>query len=209
TAAWRRDGWRLGGPAPRRVVLDTGGRTVRATVEGTPSAATVTLDDDAPVHASLHVLDDGIATVTVDGVAHHVRLADEPGPAHEHGLGAAPGRVVWVGADGDAHRVRVVPWLEDLARRHVREGSAEGAAHPEVRSPMPGTVVSVDVSDGEHVLAGRTLLTVEAMKMEHRIAAPTDGVVALSVRPADRVSLDQVVATVTPHPTQNPHEGTP
>jgi acetyl-CoA/propionyl-CoA carboxylase biotin carboxyl carrier protein len=42
------------------------------------------------------------------------------------------------------------------------------------------------------------------MKMEHRLTATTDGVVTLTARPADRVRLDQVVATITPHP----HEGT-
>jgi len=55
------------------------------------------------------------------------------------------------------------------------------------------------------VVAGQTLLVIEAMKMEHRVVAPSDGIVTLMVRPTDRVALDHVVATITGHP----HEGIP
>ncbi|WP_314149589.1 acetyl-CoA carboxylase biotin carboxyl carrier protein subunit, partial [uncultured Leifsonia sp.] len=73
---------------------------------------------------------------------------------------------------------------------------AEAAAHPELRSPMPGTVVAVPVADGADVRAGDTVAVVEAMKMEHRLLAPVSGVVRLSVGPGDLVTLDQLVATV-------------
>ena len=43
---------------------------------------------------------------------------------------------------------------------------------------MPGKVVAVHVEDGEKVKAGQSLMVLEAMKMEHVIAAPADGVVA-------------------------------
>jgi 3-methylcrotonyl-CoA carboxylase alpha subunit len=46
---------------------------------------------------------------------------------------------------------------------------------------MPGTVLSVDVGEGEHVSRGQQLLTLEAMKMKNSIRAPQDGVV-LEVR---------------------------
>jgi acetyl-CoA/propionyl-CoA carboxylase biotin carboxyl carrier protein len=69
---------------------------------------------------------------------------------------------------------------------------------------MPGTVVATHVESGDRVTAGQALLTVEAMKMEHRLAATTDGIVTLAARPADRVALDQVVATIA----ADPHEGT-
>ena len=44
-------------------------------------------------------------------------------------------------------------------------------------APMPGTVVRVAVAEGDGSRAGQPLLWLEAMKMEHRIAAPADGVV--------------------------------
>ena len=43
---------------------------------------------------------------------------------------------------------------------------------------MPGKILEVKVADGQTVEAGELLLVMEAMKMEHRIVAPTDGVVA-------------------------------
>jgi len=76
------------------------------------------------------------------------------------------------------------------------------AASPIVTSPMPGTVVVVAVSDGEWVEADATLATVEAMKMEHRLAAPVAGTVSIDIRRGDLVKAGQVVATITP-----PHEG--
>lgn len=44
-------------------------------------------------------------------------------------------------------------------------------------SPMPGRIVSVDVSDGDTVTTGQPLITLEAMKMEHTLKAPFDGIV--------------------------------
>ncbi|HEV7715877.1 MAG TPA: acetyl-CoA carboxylase biotin carboxyl carrier protein subunit, partial [Steroidobacteraceae bacterium] len=55
-------------------------------------------------------------------------------------------------------------------------------------TPLPGVVVSVAVKEGDKVAAGQTLLVIEAMKMEHAIKAPRDGVVkALKHRVGDRV----------------------
>ena len=51
-----------------------------------------------------------------------------------------------------------------------------GADGP-VRSPMPGTVTVVEVAEGQAVTAGDRLVVVEAMKMEHVLTAPVDGVV--------------------------------
>jgi propionyl-CoA carboxylase alpha chain/3-methylcrotonyl-CoA carboxylase alpha subunit len=58
-------------------------------------------------------------------------------------------------------------------------GAGEGAASDgAILSPMPGKIVSVAVEAGQTVTKGQTLLTLEAMKMEHALAAPFDGVVA-------------------------------
>jgi 3-methylcrotonyl-CoA carboxylase alpha subunit len=47
----------------------------------------------------------------------------------------------------------------------------------ELRAPMPGKVIVVNVTQGQHVKKGEVLLVMEAMKMEHAIAAPRDGVI--------------------------------
>ncbi|MBI5938951.1 MAG: biotin/lipoyl-binding protein [Caulobacterales bacterium] len=60
----------------------------------------------------------------------------------------------------------------------VFRGELDSASDGAVVSPMPGKVVSVSVSVGDTVTKGQTLLVLEAMKMEHALAAPFDGVVA-------------------------------
>ena len=63
---------------------------------------------------------------------------------------------------------------------------------------MPGTVLRVKVAIGEHVAAGQPLLVVEAMKMEHVVTAPADGVITeLLVRAGTQAALDQVLAVIT------------
>ena len=69
-----------------------------------------------------------------------------------------------------------------------------------MRSPMPGTVVAVAVTAGDSVVAGDPLVMVEAMKMEHTLTAPTDGVVAeVTVKAGVQVALDEVLAVVRPN----------
>ncbi len=58
-------------------------------------------------------------------------------------------------------------------------GAGEGAASDgAILSPMPGKIIAVNVAAGDSVTKGQKLLTLEAMKMEHSLVAPFDGVVA-------------------------------
>jgi 3-methylcrotonyl-CoA carboxylase alpha subunit len=69
----------------------------------------------------------------------------------------------------------------------------------EIEAPMPGKVTAVEVKRGEKVAKGQRLLTLEAMKMEHALIAPFDGVVAeLSAREGAQVSEGAVLARVVP-----------
>ncbi|MFZ5728272.1 MAG: acetyl-CoA carboxylase biotin carboxyl carrier protein subunit, partial [Pseudomonadota bacterium] len=73
--------------------------------------------------------------------------------------------------------------------------SGDGA----ITSPMPGKVVAVSVEAGQSVSRGQTLVTLEAMKMEHALAAPFDGVVeTLSVAAGDQVSEGLVMVRLAP-----------
>ncbi|HET9171890.1 MAG TPA: biotin carboxylase N-terminal domain-containing protein [Actinospica sp.] len=66
-------------------------------------------------------------------------------------------------------------------------------------APMPGTVVRVAVDEGATVSAGQPLLWLEAMKMEHLVTAPADGVLArLHVTPGQQVSVGAILAVVEP-----------
>ena len=64
----------------------------------------------------------------------------------------------------------------------------------EVKAPMPGTILSVNVSLGETVTQGDILAILEAMKMENEIIAPADGVIGeILVGVNDSVQSDQVL----------------
>jgi 3-methylcrotonyl-CoA carboxylase alpha subunit len=59
------------------------------------------------------------------------------------------------------------------------EGGAGGAASDgAILSPMPGKIIAVAVAAGDKVAKGQKIVTVEAMKMEHSLVAPFDGIVA-------------------------------
>ena len=63
--------------------------------------------------------------------------------------------------------------------RDEPRGSAAGGVHDgAILSPMPGRIIAVDVAAGQAVTKGQKLVTLEAMKMEHSLTAPFDGVVA-------------------------------
>ncbi|MEV6826972.1 biotin carboxylase N-terminal domain-containing protein [Amycolatopsis sp. NPDC051102] len=71
-------------------------------------------------------------------------------------------------------------------------------------APMPGTVVRLAVQAGDPVKAGDPLLWLEAMKMEHRIAAPADGVVAeLPVTVGQQVEVGTILAVVGDAPSDS------
>jgi acetyl-CoA/propionyl-CoA carboxylase biotin carboxyl carrier protein len=100
------------------------------------------------------------------------------------------GETTWVCVGGETWPLREV----DVA------GRARGAAtiSNDVRSPMPGTVVSVPAENGGAVRVGQALVVVSAMKMEHVLVAPRDGTVDILVREGDSVVVDEVVARLTP-----------
>jgi 3-methylcrotonyl-CoA carboxylase alpha subunit len=104
--------------------------------------------------------------VEVDGVQHRVEA--RPGDGHERVVSVSGERVLFL--DG-------VGWRFGSARAEHTGGIAEGLDGT-ILSPMPGQIISLDVAPGEAVIKGQTLLVVEAMKMENRLTAPFDGIVA-------------------------------
>ena len=70
-------------------------------------------------------------------------------------------------------------------------------AHGSLLAPMPGSVLRVAAAVGDTVVAGQPLIWLEAMKMEHTITAPTDGVLAeLNVEPGRQVEVGAILARV-------------
>jgi acetyl/propionyl-CoA carboxylase alpha subunit len=110
-------------------------------------------------------------------------------PLPAHGLSVIPdegGVVVF-------ERGRAVRFSDAVADAGGHHAAGDG----EVLSPMPGTVLAVNVAAGDAVKKGATLVVMEAMKMEISLAAPFDGVVtAVGVKIGERVAEGVMVARV-------------
>jgi 3-methylcrotonyl-CoA carboxylase alpha subunit len=81
-----------------------------------------------------------------------------------------------------------------------RVGAAgSNAGDGAILSPMPGRIIAVEVAQGDSVTKGQKLLTLEAMKMEHSLTAPFDGVVEqLNATAGAQVQVEALLARVTP-----------
>ena len=131
----------------------------------------------------------------LSGQLHFAVPLDGPGVGREfggtveliaHGSGFIIGDM-----DGETYR------FEEFARR-ATDGQAS-AADGAILAPMPGKVIAVDVSEGQAVTAGQRLLVLEAMKMEHALTAPFDGVIeGLSVSAGSQVQVEALLVTVVP-----------
>jgi len=84
--------------------------------------------------------------------------------------------------------------------RAVRAAAAhQGGGAADVVAPMPGGIIAVHRHAGDAVEAGDPILTIEAMKMEHVVAAPVRGRLSeLRSAPGDQVARGQLLAVVEP-----------
>jgi propionyl-CoA carboxylase alpha chain len=123
-------------------------------------------------------------------------------------VSATPDDVVLADSDGVACRFAVARYGQDVYVDSAR-GPVHLAAQPRfpepgsavekgsLVAPMPGNVIRLGGSVGDAVTAGQPLIWLEAMKMEHTIAAPTDGVlVELNVTTGQQVEVGAVLARV-------------
>jgi acetyl-CoA/propionyl-CoA carboxylase biotin carboxyl carrier protein len=114
-------------------------------------------------------------------------------------------RVTVVELDGRRFDVTALvpapPWAELAERRRARAIQRAGGhgGRDAIVSPMQGTVLSVEVADGDSVVAGQVICIVEAMKMENEVHALRDGVVSeLSVAAGEPVRTGQVICVLAP-----------
>src|SRR5690606_35692011 len=194
-------GWRVGAHAPTPIRLAAGERVEHVYLTGVPEAATVRIGDGASreVRAEFEpagpppVRDAGssggargVLALTIDGLRRTYRVAEQ-------------GDTVWVAGPEGVRTLRAVPEVS------VR-GAAAHVGDAEIRSPMPGSVLATPVASGTAVAAGAPVVVVEAMKMEHTLTAPVDGVVEVLVAAGAQVRLDELLARVVTAP--DPETGT-
>ncbi|MES2887985.1 MAG: acetyl/propionyl/methylcrotonyl-CoA carboxylase subunit alpha [Pseudomonadota bacterium] len=160
-------GWRLQGEAQWHWTLDVGGQRVRASLSRARSGgARLQCDVEGVSHAPqawrATPCGDGVFELHLDQASCRVTVYPSPGSAA--GQEATGWAVFSAEAQGQA-QVRL-PWAE-----------ADSAAAGSLCAPMPGKVLLVLVCAGERVQRGQALAVMEAMKMEHTLHAPADGLV--------------------------------
>ncbi|MBS0291905.1 MAG: ATP-grasp domain-containing protein, partial [Proteobacteria bacterium] len=168
----RRDGWRSLTPCRRRFEFDFGGHHAKAwlTYEQADGYGLEVGEGDAAVRGSL-------AFAPLAGGGMDLRYAGQRTQAVVY----AQGETGHVFMPRGATRIEALDLLA-----HAGEAPSEGGR---LTAPMPGKVVSFAVKAGDKVAKGQPLAVMEAMKMEHTIAAPADGVVAeLLYVPGDQVT---------------------
>ena len=176
----RRDGWRLNAASDQALTLRAGDTERAFTLRRTAAGFQVRWADGA-VDAQVEPLDWPELRLGVDGL--QVRAAVVPDRA-----------AVWLCTRDRTARFTIV---DPLHRAYDGEERSAG----DLRSPMPGRVVTVEVAAGDRVTRGQTLMTLEAMKMEHDITAPFDGrVAAIHYRPGDLVEEGADLARIDADP---------
>ena len=151
----RRDGWRLHGAAQRRIEIEHAGVRQCLVLER---------------HR------DGTMHLLVDGRRHDFDASAARPPQHDVRL---DGRSLTLAVYASGERVAVFAPEGGALVREVDAAAHAGdeAVGGGLGAPMPGKVVAVLARAGERVRRGQPLAVIEAMKMEHTLSAPSDGVV--------------------------------
>ena len=152
----RRDGWRLNSARAQQTLIFRRSEDMLP-VEATASGGGWDLRIGERIcHGAAKFTADGAATLTLDG-------------AQSRAIVLAHGETLAVFIDGESWRLELVDPLAPPAGADPHAGR--------LSAPMPGRVVQLLVGAGDKVWQGQPLIVIEAMKMEHTIAAPRDGAV--------------------------------
>lgn len=101
----------------------------------------------------------------------------------------AEGDVKWLSSGGCTYRLE-----RPKERVRGRAGSHGAVAEDILRAPMPSQVRAVQVAEGDRVESGQTLMLLEAMKMEIKVASPRAATICrVMAQPGDTVERDQVL----------------
>jgi acetyl-CoA/propionyl-CoA carboxylase biotin carboxyl carrier protein len=178
-------GWRVGELAPSTFRLRAGERIDHVRIIGTPESATARIEDGETRSLSVDVVGRDLVVI-LDGLRAQYVAAVTDG-------------AIWLSGNG---RTTVVEEVREASVRQDEEHSGDA----ELVSPMPGSVVAIGVESGAEVQAGAVVVAIEAMKMEHALSAPVDGVVELLVAVGDQVKVGQPLAQIIASKRRPSHE---
>jgi 3-methylcrotonyl-CoA carboxylase alpha subunit len=179
---FRVDGWRLNGIARQDIILRDG--TDERKVAASARADDWLLEiDDRLVVAAAEWQPEGIFSVAFDGVRRRAHVLDH-------------GSDISVLLDGETWRLVEIDPLAPRADEDPTAGR--------LTAPMPGRVTQLLVEPGSKVRRGEPLMIIEAMKMEHTVAAPAEGVVeAVRFAVGDLVEEGaELIALAAPEPQE-------
>jgi len=127
--------------------------------------------------------------VTVNGNTYEVSVED---------VGGAPAvQAVRAAAPAPAPAPKPAPAPRPAPAPAPKAAPAPSAGSEDILAPLPGTVMSVNVKEGDAVKSGQVILIFEAMKMENELVASRDGTIAkIHVAKGDALESGKVVATL-------------
>lgn len=185
--AWAHDGFRLRGAAEVNYRVDY-------PAGDDPMSFEIALDTSAQLlpsdEVNAYVYQDGVSVETV------TITAESPTPR---------GTRVWLDTNTFTGFVVVLDHKAQVLDKLASLEAEERGVDPQVRAPLPGTVTLIHLPDGSEVTAGDPVVTIEAMKMEHQLKAPLDGIVTIHVSDGQQVALDQSILTVVGHASNDDH----
>ncbi|TAN56964.1 MAG: acetyl/propionyl/methylcrotonyl-CoA carboxylase subunit alpha [Rhodospirillales bacterium] len=167
------NGWRLNGDNHHDLIFKCDGQEIPLTVHYRETGWRIDLTSGATIDAQARRLPDGALEATLNGTRMKARILRQQ-------------ESLTLFALGDTYRLE----LHDPTARAAERDSQGGS----LTAPMPGKVTAVHVKQGDVVVLGQPLMVLEAMKMEHAVKAPADGVVeAVFFGPGDQASDGDVL----------------
>jgi propionyl-CoA carboxylase alpha chain len=163
-------GWRNVASSPQQVEFEAFGDAYLVRYTVAPDRSFTASVDERSFSGRLLEVDDTAVQIEIGGKADvcWFHLDDD---------------IVFVNSGAGQTDLRLLPRWPERAGAELSHGPT---------APVPGRIVAVEVSVGEAVTAGQTLVVMEAMKVEHRIGAAADGTVAeILVAPGDNVDAHQ------------------
>ena len=152
---------------------------LQATLQAMPADAYQASVDGKPFSLRLLARDPAGLSAECEGQVLHARVFESGAVLHLFG--------------GGRHVTVTVAHTDDALQ--VEGGAEQGS----LLTPLPGTIVAVHVASGDKVARGAPLITVEAMKMEHTLTAPYDGVVSkVAFGLTDRVQAGAILVELAP-----------
>ncbi len=168
----QRDGWRAFGAHTRHFQFE---------FHDQPVAAALTYLHDGALHLQAGDTSDALSFAQQANGAVSVDFAGQRVDVHSYTISVPKGQ--------EAHIFTAQAATKIIVTDAFLQFADSTAAAGRLTAPMPGKVVSFAVKAGDTIKAGQTLAVMEAMKMEHTIAAPKDGTVTeLLYAPGDQVA---------------------